>query len=82
MSDMYISVNPTSSWHHTNCWTLVNSSSRWSGCLPHKKTLLQEDISKNSPSNGYNAHAQVEGPSTYEDIAMTKSLAYVSVNQK
>ena len=37
---------------------------------------------KNSPSKGYNAHEQVEGPSTYEDIAMTESLAYVSVNQK
>ena len=46
MSDMYISVSPTSSWQHTNCWTLVNLSSGWSGCLPHKKTLLQEDIPK------------------------------------
>ena len=82
MSDMYISVNPTSSWHHTNCWTLVNSSSHWSGCLPHNKTLLQEDISNKSPSKGDNVHEQVEGPSTYEDIAMTESLAYVSVNQK
>ena len=45
------------------------------------KKILNEN-NKMHPSKGYNAHEQVEGPSTYEDIAMIESLAYVSVNQK
>ena len=51
MSKMYITDiascrSTTPSWHHTNCCTLVGSCGHCSGCCPHNKTLLQEDISK------------------------------------
>ena len=51
MSEMYITGiagcrGPTSSWHHTNCCTLVGLHHQCGGRLPHNKTLLQEDISK------------------------------------
>ena len=85
MSDMYISVSPTSSWHHIpTVGLLLTQVATGPGVVVFLITrhCYKKTSQKNSPSKGDNGHAQVEGPSTYEDIAMTESLAYVSVHQK
>ena len=83
MSDMYISVSPILPAGIIPTVGLVLTQVA-TGVVVFLITrhCYKKTSQKNSPSKGYNAHEQVEGQSTYEGIAMTESLAYVSVNQK